>query len=148
MLEGTGLTPAERAIKDRYGVNRDSITRQQQTNLTAASFSEWRKLTDRYWADRRLNDRLLTLFSPRFRADHKQLLRETFEGAAIPSATPPASATSENATTSEDGGIPVKLTFLLALLAGLGVRLSSSAPGSSSTRGIRSASFSVAARTC
>ena len=70
---------------------------------------------------------------PRFRADHKQLLRETFEGAAIPSATPPASSTGDEPTPSEDlpawfertstRGIPAGLTFLLALLAGFGLRL-------------------------
>jgi hypothetical protein len=125
MLEGTGLTPAERAIRESYGVNRDRITMQQQANLTAEGFSEWRKVADRYWADRHFNDSLLTLFSPRFSAANKQLLRETFEGAAIPGASPPASPAgpaSEDTTTSS-GGIPVKLTFILALLAGLGVRL-------------------------
>ena len=127
MLEGTGLTPDERAIKDRYGVNRDGITKQQQTNLTAAGFSEWRKLADRYWADPGFNDSLLTLFSSQFRADHKQILRETFEGAAIPGATPTTTPTatpgSDDSTPSEAGGIPAGLTFLLALLAGIGVRL-------------------------
>jgi hypothetical protein len=133
MLEGTGLTTAERAIRDGYGVNRDRITKQQQTTLTGAQFSEWRKVADRYWADSRFNDGLLTLFSARFRADHKQVLRETFEGAAIPSATPPASSTSEGTTPAEDApawfertsasGIPPGLTFLLALLAGFALRL-------------------------
>ena len=77
------------AIRDRYGVNRDSIAGQQQTTLTAARFSEWRKLADRYSADPHFNNTLLTLFSPGFRAAYKQVLRETFEGAAIPGATAP-----------------------------------------------------------
>lgn len=134
MLEGTGLTPAEQAIRFRYVGYRDRVTKQQQASSTTARFLEWRKLADRYWADPRFNDRLLTLFSPRFRADYKQPLRETFvPGAGIPRATPPASPTSEEATPREDspawfqrtssGGIPAGLTFLLALLAGLGVRL-------------------------
>lgn len=133
MLEGTGLTPAEQAIRVRYGGYRDSVTKQQQASSTTARFLEWRKLADRYGADPRFNDRLLTLFSPRFRADHKQLLRETFEGAAIPSVTPTESPTSEETTPSEDStawfertstsGIPAGLTFLLALLAGFGLRL-------------------------
>ena len=104
-------------------MNRDSITRQQQTTLTAARFSEWRKLADRYSADPRFNNTLLTLFSPGFRAAYKQVLRETFEGAAIPGATPPPASPAGEVATTSSGGIPVKLTFLLALLGGLGIRL-------------------------
>jgi hypothetical protein len=128
MLEGTGLTPAEQAIRSGYGGSRDSITQQQQASTTAAGFSEWRKLADRYWADARFNDDLLTLFSAGFRADHEQVLAETFEGAAIPGATPTGPTSDDatpgdGATATESGGIPAELTFLLALLAGLGVRL-------------------------
>ena len=89
MLEGTGLTPAEQAIRVRYGGYRDRVTKAAAGELHDGGDS-WsgERLADRYWADPRFNDGLLTLFSSRFRADHKQLLRETFEGAAIPSATP------------------------------------------------------------
>ena len=133
LLEGTGLTPAEQAIRFRYVGERDRVTQQQQASLTTAGFSEWRKLADRYWDDRRFNDTLLTLFSARFSADHQQILAETFEGAAIPKVTPPAGSTSEGAAPAEDSpawfertsadGIPPGLTFLLALLAAFVLRL-------------------------
>jgi hypothetical protein len=133
MLEGTGLTADEQAIRIRWVDERDRVTKQQQASLTTAGFSEWRKLADRYWDDSRFNDTLLTLFSAEFRADHKQILAETFEGAAIPGLKPPASSTSEGTTPAEDApawfertsasGIPPGLTFLLALLAGFALQL-------------------------